>query len=173
MHARAGALATVRTVVAILTVAVPLPRPVHAEAVVGTGAASGCTEAALDAALAGGGNVTFNCGASPVTITVTSQKTVAADTTIDGGGLIALSGGAVTRVVVVNSGATLTLANLTISDGASGASSFGGAIENDGMLNVTNSTFANNTAGNDGGAIRNKGAANKRAAEPQRTQGEP
>jgi hypothetical protein len=101
-----------RTLAVLLVAAAWSPRPVRADAVVGTCTAGSCTEAALDAALgcgapsgsppasncAGGGTVTFNCGASPITITVTSQETIAADTSIDGGGLITLSGGGTTRV---------------------------------------------------------------------------
>jgi hypothetical protein len=64
---------------------------------VGTGTSASCTESALDARLPGGagfnGAVTFDCGADPVTITITSTKMIAADTTIDGGGRITLSGG--------------------------------------------------------------------------------
>src|SRR5262249_44615825 len=68
-------------------------------AVVGSGAAADCTEAALDAALAKGGIVTFNCGAAPVTITVTAQKDIKKDTVIDGGGKVTLSGGGKTRIL--------------------------------------------------------------------------
>ena len=57
-----------------------------AAGVVGSGTSESCTEAALDVALAGGGTVTFNCGAESVTITVTSEKTITSDTTVDGAG---------------------------------------------------------------------------------------
>jgi hypothetical protein len=106
-----------RTLTLLFLAAAWSPRPVRADAVVGTGTGS-CTEAALEAALAGGGNVTFNCGASAVTITVTGRKIIAVDTSLDGGSLITLSGGGVTQLFLVNSGATLTLAKLTIGDGA-------------------------------------------------------
>jgi hypothetical protein len=69
--------------------------PVVAAGVVGTGTPGSCTEAALDAALAGGGFVTFDCGPDPVTITISSTKMIDADTTIDGGSLITISGGTV------------------------------------------------------------------------------
>ena len=55
--------------------------PVAAAGVVGTGTAGSCTEAAFDTAFAGGGTVTFNCGAAPVTITFTALKLLTADTT--------------------------------------------------------------------------------------------
>src|SRR5262245_56985675 len=66
--------------------------------VVGTGTPASCTEAALDAALAGGGKVTFNCGPNPVTITLTSGIVVTASTSVDGGSKITLSGGFKTKV---------------------------------------------------------------------------
>jgi predicted outer membrane repeat protein len=148
-----------RTLAVLLVAAASAPRRARADAVVGTGAAGSCTEAALDAALAGGGNVTFNCGRSAVTITITFEKTIGAATSIDGGGLITLSGGGTTSVLWVNRGVTLTVANLTISDAGFGASSFGGAIyNNDGALTVTNSAFSGNSAEDGyGGAIYNHG----------------
>ncbi len=73
-------------------------RPAQASGAVGTGTPASCTEAALDAALAGGGLVTFDCGPDPVTITVTSEKATTADTSIDGGGRITLSGRGAVRV---------------------------------------------------------------------------
>ena len=82
------------------------PLPVAAGGTVGT-----CDQSSLDAALAGGGTVTFTTGSC--TIAVTSQKTITAETTIDGGGVITLSGGDATRVFTVSNGITLTLANLT------------------------------------------------------------
>src|SRR5271170_4573863 len=71
--------------------------------VVGTGTAASCTEAALAAAITKGGVVTFNCGASPVTLTVTAQQNVMVDTVIDGGGTVTLSGGGTTRILHVAS----------------------------------------------------------------------
>src|SRR2546428_6805325 len=90
--------------------------------VVGTGTSASCTEAALDACLPGGSSfnrtVTFNCGGA-ATITVTSQKTISADTTIDGGSLITISGGNTVGVFSVNAGVTFTVQNLTIVNGNS------------------------------------------------------
>src|SRR5207247_4997817 len=98
--------------------------------VVGTGTSASCTEAALNACLPGGGSfdgtVTFNCGGT-ATITVTSTKLIGADTTIDGGSVMTLSGGGAVMVfIVAGAGVTLALDNVTISGGNSlGA---GGAI---------------------------------------------
>src|SRR5437899_8601731 len=90
--------------------------------VVGTGTSASCTEAALDACLPGGGSfdgtVTFNCGGA-ATITVTSRKTISADTTIDGGSVITISGGNTVGVFSVNF-VTFTVENLTIANGTSG-----------------------------------------------------
>jgi hypothetical protein len=60
-----------------------------------------CNEASLRAALAGGGSVTFGCGASPAPITLTSPLVITAPTSLDGtngGSPITLSGGGTTRV---------------------------------------------------------------------------
>jgi predicted outer membrane repeat protein len=78
---------------------------------------------------------------------------MAGEMSIDGGGLITISGGGTTQVFVVNSGETLALANLAVSYGYNG---MGGAILNEGTLTVSNSTFSGNEAYN-GGAIFNDG----------------
>lgn len=54
--------------------------PAVAAGVVGNGSPASCTEAALDAALAGGGTVDFNCGGA-VTIPISAQKLIGASTT--------------------------------------------------------------------------------------------
>jgi hypothetical protein len=68
-------------------------------ATVGDGNPASCTETRLKAAAAAGGVITFNCGPDPVTITLTQQidLPVDTDTVIDGGGLVTLDGGGVTR----------------------------------------------------------------------------
>ena len=128
-----------------------------AAGVVGTGTPESCTEAALDAALADGGMVTFDCGPAPVTITVTTAKRLwGSEATVDGGGLITLSGGNKVRVFSVLGGA-LTLKNLTIADGRSSLGLAGGVFNSGGTLVVTHCTFANNSAAAPGGAIYNEG----------------
>jgi hypothetical protein len=130
-------------------------QPVTAGGTVGTGTPGSCTEAAFDAALSGGGEVTFNCGSEPYTIVLTSQKNITVNTTIDGGGKISLSGGDSIRLFYVSSGATLNLYNLTLMNGSS---SQGGAINNDGYVVILNSSLVNNSApGMIGGAIYNYG----------------
>ena len=66
--------------------------------------------------------MTFNCGGA-ATITVTSTKTISADTTIDGGSLITISGGNSVGVFSVNTGVKFTVQNLTIANGSSAAAS--------------------------------------------------
>ncbi|MEP7286022.1 MAG: choice-of-anchor Q domain-containing protein [Chloroflexota bacterium] len=147
---------------AMILVMLPLlavQNPVFAAGTVGTGSASSCTESALNSKLSGGGTITFNCGAAPVTIAITTEKTISASTTINGSGLITLNAGYRTRLFYVNGGKTLTLQNLTITGGnglgnAHGANR-GGAIFNMGTLNTSHVTFTANTSIDGGGAIFN------------------
>ncbi|MEW6306555.1 MAG: hypothetical protein AB1705_24075, partial [Verrucomicrobiota bacterium] len=81
----------------------------------GGGVVSSATESSLDAALSGGGLVTFSVDG---TITLTGTKTIAKDTTIDATGrTITLSGGNSVRLFNVSPGVKLTLRNLTVSGG--------------------------------------------------------
>ncbi len=133
-----------------------------AAGVVGTGTPASCTETVLATALTGGGTVTFNCGPSPVTIPVTHQTTIKKKTSIDGGGLITLSG---SPAGVFEVRGKTTLSNLAFSDntasgGAAGSGTpGGGAIRNFSTLTVTNCAFSQNSAGTAqfvlGGAIEN------------------
>lgn len=63
--------------------------------VVGDGSAASCDHAALEAAVAQGGIIAFDCGPVPVTIAVTAALTLRTDvdTVVDGGGLVTLDGG--------------------------------------------------------------------------------
>ena len=116
---------------------------------VGTGSADSCTNAALDAALKGGGLVTFNCG-GPATIDITIDtadgERITADTIIDGGGVITISGGNVRRLFSVYD-ADVTLRNLTIANAP-------GAIRaSNSSLTITNSTLTDNVGGTFGAVI--------------------
>jgi hypothetical protein len=134
---------------------------VFAAGVVGNGTLASCDENALDTALAGGGMVTFNCGASPTTITVTNTKIISTDTTIDGGNWITISGGDAVRVFYVNAGITLNINNLTVAHGfgVPNISPTGGGalVNNGGTVHIANSTFTDNNDGGgyQGGAIVN------------------
>jgi predicted outer membrane repeat protein len=122
--------------------------------VVGDGTPGSCTESALNTALSSASSIKFDCGGEH-TITLSTQKTIDTDTTIDGGGLITLSGGGSTRLFNVLNGAQLTLQGLTIANGFS--KNDGGAVyvERLSKLTVNESTFQSNTGYNGGGIATN------------------
>ncbi len=132
-----------------------------ADAVVGTGTPTGCSEAAFNTVLStvqgsGGGTITFNCGPAAHTIVFTSPKAINSAVTLDGAGRITLSGGDTTSLFTVNFGDSLTLRGLTLTR-AGGA---GAAVGNFGRLDVINSRLTNNAATNgSGGAISSIGTA--------------
>ena len=101
--------------------------PAQAAGVVGTGTAVSCTEAALDAALAGGGTVTFNCGGAPVMLNLSTTKVLAADTTIDGSGNdIWLNGAGAVRHFTMTAPVNFTLRQIGLTNGYT--ANEGGAI---------------------------------------------
>jgi LPXTG-site transpeptidase (sortase) family protein len=114
-------------------------------------------------ASSGNDTITFNVSGTTITLTSTLPNIVSGQgtLTIDGGGNITISGNNSVRVMYVNSGANLTLQNLTIANGNGG--DFGGGIRNDGTLAIISSTIANNRAGDfiagvgGGGGIFNSG----------------
>src|SRR5881396_647856 len=99
----------------------------------------GCGDTALRAAMAGGGSVTFNCGPAAL-IVVFSQLVITQSTTVDGGGVITLSGGFATSLFSVTNGVTLTLRNIVL-DSTFSNDTDGGAISSQGTLFVENSTI--------------------------------
>lgn len=135
-------------------------QPARAAGVVGDGTPTSCTEAALNTALMGGGLVTFDCGPAPHVIILTIMKQITADTEIDGGGLVTLSGGNSVPHFQVFTDTTLTLRDLTLSRG----SGTYGSIENFGTLNLINSQLTDNTASVAGGAVQNFGVLNLETA---------
>jgi len=140
--------------------------------VVGTGTAGSCTFAALAAAVARGGVITFSCGADPVTIPVTATLVLdpTKDTVIDGGNKVTLDGGDAVRILSWDNGNwqvdahVLTLQHLVLAHGrATGTTQFtphpgtecptgyqdgqGGALYmRDGVLHAVDVTFVNNQA---------------------------
>ena len=132
--------------------------PVRAGGVVGSGTPASCTEAALDAALAEGGDVSFNCGSAPHTIPIAFPMELDADTRIDGGGLITLNGGGSIRLFRVF-GVALELTGLTL-EGGFAEGHDGGAIYNSGgSVSISNSHVRRNRASWSGGAIFNDGGS--------------
>lgn len=109
---------------------------------------------------AGSGQDTITFASGILTITPTSALPNLSDVdplTIDGAGVVTVSGNGSYRIFTVNSGAALTLIGLTIANGNAG-SNFGGAIYSEGTLIVQNSTFTGNTA-RFGGAILSWGGS--------------
>src|SRR5580692_3904212 len=105
-------------------------------------------------AASSGDTINFNVSG---TITLSSSLPgIAINLTIDGSGQsITVDGANSFQILIVNTGATLTLHNLTI---AKGFGIEGGGILNHGTLTVTNSTFSGNSASGNGGGIDNFGA---------------
>jgi hypothetical protein len=147
----------------------------HPDHVIGSGTPASCTSAAVVAAVAAGGVITFSCGPDPVTITMTAAATVPTSShlvVLDGGGKVTLSGGGKTEILSMNAGwqqqwPQLVVQNLTFTDAysgtqqTSGSSVYGGGaiFDEGGQLKVVNSAFLGNScfaSGPDlgGGAIR-------------------
>ncbi len=135
---------------------------------VGSGTPASCTSAAVVAAVARGGVVTFDCGPAPVTIRMRQTAKVRnANPTLvlDGGGRVTLSGGGTRRILYQNTcdraqGWTtdhcqnqatprLVVRNLTFADGNSTGQTVdgggGGAIfVRGGRLKIVNARFTGN-----------------------------
>lgn len=141
-----------------------------------------CNEAALAAAIAQGGVITFNCGSDPVVIRVSSEMAIRTDvdTVIDGGGKVTLSGGGKSRILALKTGdftktsPTLRLQRLTLQNGhVSGAHPEGGGAavyHYGGNVEAVQCNFLNNVAaasGPDvgGGAIYGIGRGDTKVAE--------
>jgi hypothetical protein len=146
----------------------PQPPP-GSSRVVGTGTPASCTSDAVVAAVAAGGHISFDCGPSPVTITLAATAKVVnangPDIVIDGGGLVTLSGGGRHRILYQNTcdqaqGWTtshcndqdhprLTVRNITLANGdATGERTDGGGggaiFVRGGRLRIENVTFVDN-----------------------------
>lgn len=122
--------------------------------VVGDGTAASCTEQALRDGVAAleaagtPGTLGFDCGGEH-TITLGSSLFVGTSMTIDGGGVITLSGGGAVRVIELDHYLDFVLQRITIADGfvAAGSENESGAGLLSpwfGTLKVIDSTFRNN-----------------------------
>lgn len=140
-----------------------------------------CTEAAVRAALAAGGHITFDCGPNPVIIPITAPLVTSAtrDIVLDGKGLVTLDGGGASRIIEKpftpgsdtnkTSGNDLVLQNIRLTGGRAPAATKrqddrarGGAVwvtSPGTRLHVINAVFENNRTtsitdeDNQGGAI--------------------
>ena len=134
--------------------------------VIGTGSPESCTSDAVVAAVAQGGIITFNCGPSPITISMDATAKIFNNTgpkiVIDGGGLVTLDGMNERRILYMNTcdpdqvwttshcqdqdHPQLTVQNLTFRNGNSlDDPEGGGAIRvRGGRFKIINSRFFNN-----------------------------
>lgn len=138
-----------------------------ADTIVGDGTPESCTSQAFVEAVAAGGEITFDCGPDPVTITLDETARVFNDTgpgiVIDGGGSVTLDGGGQRRILYMNTcdpdlvwttshcqnqdHPRLTVQNLTFVNGYSvgGDPDGGGAIfVRGGRFKIINCRFFNN-----------------------------
>src|SRR6266404_905219 len=109
----------------------------------GSGTVANCTQADLEAALAGGGTVQFACSG---TITLTNTLVIAQDTMLDANGsTVTISGGSAVRLFQVGSNVSFRVTRLTLVNGSfvrangdngaaptSGQDGFGSGILNEG-----------------------------------------
>ncbi len=137
------------------------------DTVVGDGTPESCTSQAVVDAVAGGGVITFDCGADPIVITLDQTAKVFNDTgpeiVIDGGGLVTLSGAGAHRILYMNTcdeaqvwttphcdnqdHPRLTVQNLTFVDGnATGEEPDGGGaiFVRGGRFKAINTRYFNN-----------------------------
>lgn len=158
----------------------PIPKAAEAEDasqpdhVIGNGTPQSCTSAAVVAAVAKGGVITFNCGAAPVEIVMQQTAKVFNNTgpkiVIDGGNKVTLSGGGARRILYMNTcdqnqvfttprcdnqdHPQLTVQNLTFKNANSKTEAEfdgGGAIwVRGGRFKIVNSKFENNVCADTG-----------------------
>jgi predicted outer membrane repeat protein len=117
-----------------------------------------CTLRDAVATIENGYWISFNSSLSGGTITLGSEIEITKEMTIDGSGLVPnvqVSGGDAVRVFNISSGAMVELDHLDIIHG--GGVVFGGGINNDGTLAVSNCNLSGNSVTNVGGGIYNNG----------------
>ena len=150
---------------------------------IGNGRPAGCTSAAVGAAVAQGGPISFDCGPGAVTIDMAQTAKVmntSPSVVLNGGGKVTLSGQGAQRILYMNtcdrkqvwttshcqrqSTPKLVIENMTFQDGDSsgdGQTGGGAAVRAYVMaapVTVTGSTFSDNVCSN-GGALGSIGAS--------------
>jgi hypothetical protein len=123
---------------------------------IGQGQPAACTESAFNSALATAKEIFFECGALPITITVSSAKMINSNLTINGGHKVTLSSGVPQPHFMVQAGGHLTLTQLSLVNGTYHAiwGGCGGSINvaNNAQLTLSEMRFFNNNA-DAGGAL--------------------
>ncbi len=152
------------------------PRDTAGAVVVGDGTPASCTAAAWAAAWAQvpvGGALAFACGPAPFTLVTDAEIVVDRDVTVDGGGLVTLSGGGDHRVLRVDSSFDRDTPRLTVQrlgfvdgrspgDGSDTRHGGGAILRLGGTLEIIDCSFVDNdapAAGQDvaGGAVSSLG----------------
>jgi hypothetical protein len=124
--------------------------------VVGNGTAASCSDAALrsELQLSGSRNITFDCGAAPATILLSSGFIAVGSgvKTLDGGNKVTLVAAVGQRLLTASAGAALSLKDVTLTGGNS--NSCGGAILFAGAsLTLEGVRLIGNNAADGGGAL--------------------
>ncbi len=130
--------------------------PMVGAVVLGNGNPGSVNTAMIQNALNNGGRIRFNVGTNPIQINLTSTLTVTQEATLDGGGVVTLSGQGQRRLINIsnpqNQTFTFTVQNISFNNGSTPGGS-GAAIfrTNNGpwqaiSLKVINSHFDNNHA---------------------------
>lgn len=148
------------TLVTVLLVTFAPMRATRAATLVVTSTADSGTATLRNAIASANSGDTITFGVSGTIILNSTLPTITKALTINGAGQnVTISGGNSVEIMAVVYGGNLSLNAVTISNGNPfGQAVVGGAIQNSGTLNVTNSTFTNNSAisvGGIGGAIGN------------------
>lgn len=128
----------------------PIPPPTALTVTTLADSGAGSLREAVDL-IAPDGVITFDAGLAGGTIALTSgQLTVDRNVTIDGSGApgITVSGNNASRIFQINAGATASMNDLTIADGAGAPQ--GGGILNFGVLNLDAVIVTNNTESSGG-----------------------
>jgi len=123
-----------------------------------------CTEQGIRNAIAtGGGPYTFSC-AGPTIVTTTAEIVIDNDVILDGEGNLTVDGNESHRVFYVAESVTAELRGFTVTRGAATASGgggigagWGGGIQNNGTLVVTDCIVSGNATTGFGGGIWNRG----------------
>ncbi len=128
---------------------------------IGQGQASGCTESAFNSALATAKEILFDCGALPITITVSGAHSIASNITIDGGNKVTLASNGGGNHFNVQAPWRLTLTRITLSGGVN-TWDCGGAINvnANAYLTLNETRLVGNSSDYQGGALCNWGSAN-------------